>query len=188
MSSCRRLQNPGSRGTRVRLSSSGPPRDLRSARLWRRGRAFDDFVEGDAFEHHWGRTVTETDNVLFSTATLAHNPLYFNAEYAASFGHRAIVVNPYLVLCVAIGLSVEDLSERSIAFLGLTDVAFLEPVYAGDTLTARSTVAGVRRSRSNPDRGVVTWRTEGLNQRGDVVVSFCRSNLFRVGDVHGGDE
>jgi itaconyl-CoA hydratase len=153
--------------------------------LWRRGRRFDDFVEGDVFAHHWGRTVTEADNVLFSAATLAHNPLYFNSEYAASLGHPGIVVNPYLILCIVIGLSVEDLSERSTALLGLTDVAFRSPVYAGETLMARSTVVGARRSRSNPGRGIVTWRTEGLNQRGDVVVSFRRSNLFVAG---GGDE
>lgn len=175
------VSSPGGEDARAEAQTHETRADLGAARVWERGRVFEDFQEGDVFEHHWGRTVTEADSVLFSTATLAHNPLYFNAEHAKALDHPGIVANPYLVLCVAIGLSVEDLSERSHALLGLADVAFLAPVYIGDTLIARSTVASVRRSRSNPDHGIVTWRTEASNQRGETVVSFFRSNLFRVG-------
>lgn len=159
---------------------SGAP-DLTSARVWRRGRAYEGFAVGDVHEHHWGRTVTEADALLFATATLAHNPLYLNADHARRCGHPGLVVDPYLVLAVVIGLSVEDLSERSEAFLGIEAAEFGEPVHPGDTITARSTVREVRPSRSNPANGIVTWATEGRNQRGERVVSLTRSNLFRIG-------
>ena len=154
--------------------------DLTAARPWLRARSYAQFRVGDVFRHHWGRTMTEADAVLFSTATLAFNPRYLNVEVARGEGHPGLVVNPYLVLAVVIGLSVEDLSERSEAFLGLEDVRFLEPVHPGDTLTAESTVTAMRRSRSNPSRGIVSWRTEGRNQHAAVVVALTRSNLFRI--------
>ncbi|HEX5467770.1 MAG TPA: MaoC family dehydratase [Gaiellaceae bacterium] len=151
-----------------------------SARLRERGRRYDDFEVGHAYRHHWGRTVTEADTLLFATATLAYNPLYLNVELAKEEGHPALVVDPYLVLAIVVGLSVEDLSERSEALLGLEEVEFLEPVYPGDTVTAESVVAGKRPSRSRPATGVVTWSTEGRNQRGRPVVRLTRSNLFSV--------
>jgi acyl dehydratase len=143
----------------------------------RRGRTLDEFEVGRAFDHHWGRTLTEGDNTLFTTATLAYNPLYFNAEYAQHEGHPGVVVNPMLVLCTVVGLSVEDLSEAGGPFLGIDDLTFHRPVYPGDTLTARSTVVSVRESQSRPGFGIVTWHTEGRNQRGEVVVDYRRSNL-----------
>jgi itaconyl-CoA hydratase len=158
---------------------SSPP-DFGTARTWRRGRRFSEFAVGDAFRHHWGRTLGEADALLFATQTLATNPLYLNAEAARGAGHPALVVDPFLVLAVVIGLSVEDLSERSEAFLGMDAVEFLEPVYPGDTLTAASVVQAVRESRSRPGCGIVSWTTEGRNQRGRTVVRLSRSNLFRI--------
>lgn len=151
----------------------------------RKGRSLDEFALGRCFEHHWGRTLTEADNTLFTTATLAYNPLYFNAEYARSEGHPGVVVNPMLVLCTVVGLSVEDLSEAGGPFLGIDELTFHRPVYPGDTLTASSTVVGLRESESRPGFGVVTWHTEGRNQRGELVVDYKRSNLVgkRSGDA-----
>ena len=143
----------------------------------RKGRFLEEFATGDLFEHHWGRTLTESDNTLFTTVTLAYNPLYFNAEYARSEGHPCAVVNPMLVLCTIVGLSVEDLSEAGGPFLGIDDLAFHQPVYPGDTLIARSTVVSVRESESRPGFGIATWRTEGRNQRDELVVDYKRSNL-----------
>jgi acyl dehydratase len=143
----------------------------------RRGRSLDEFALGRCFEHHWGRTLTEADNTLFTTATLAYNPLYFNSEYARSEGHPGVVVNPMLVLCTVVGLSVEDLSEAGGPFLGIDKLTFHRPVYPGDTLTATSTVVAVRESESRPGFGIVTWGTEGRNQRGELVVDYKRSNL-----------
>src|SRR5213594_3680932 len=135
-----------------------------------KGQAFEDFAPGRVFQHHWGRTLGAGDNALFTTTTLAFTPLYFNAEYARADGHPDVVVHPLLVLCTVVGLSVEDLSEAGGPFLGVNHVEFLRPVYPGDTVTART-------SESRPAFGIVTWRTEGQNQRGEVVVRYERTNL-----------
>jgi acyl dehydratase len=144
----------------------------------RRGAFFEKFAVGEVFDHHWGRTVTDADNVLFSSALCFWNPMYLDREYAVAHGHPGAVVNPMLVLCTVIGLSVEDLSESGGPFLGIEDCEFPTPVYADDTLAARSEVLAVRESSSRPDTGIVTWRTTGTNQRGDIVCSYVRSNLL----------
>jgi itaconyl-CoA hydratase len=141
------------------------------------GHAFEDFEVGRVFEHHWGRTITEADTVLFSTATLSYNPLYFNAEHARRLGHPAVVVNPMLVFTTVLGLSVEDLSEAGGPFLGVDELTFHAAVYPGDTLSSRSEVIAARPSESRPRTGIVTWRTQGCNQRDELVVDFRRSNL-----------
>jgi acyl dehydratase len=145
--------------------------------LQRKGHAFEEFTPGSRFEHHWGRTLTEADNAIFTTTTLAYNPLYFNAEYARAEGHPSVVINPMLVLCTVVGLSVEDLSEAGGPFLGVDACTFHRPVYAGDTITAASTVVSARESESRPQFGIVTWHTEGRNQRSELVVDYRRSNL-----------
>src|ERR1051326_9390546 len=85
--------------------------DFDSFPLAAKGHAFEDFREGQNFEHHWGRTLTEADNALFTTLALRFTPLYFNAQYARAHGHPGLVIDPLLVLCTAVGLSVEDLSR-----------------------------------------------------------------------------
>lgn len=151
--------------------------DLSTFPLERKGHVLDEFAEGQVFEHHWGRTFTEGDATLFSTIALRFTPIYFNAEHARAEGHPGIVVDPLLVLCTAVGLSVEDLSEAGGPFLGVEDVEFHRPVYPGDTLSARSTVVSKRESDSRPDYGIVTWRTEGRNQHGETVITYRRTNL-----------
>ncbi len=144
-----------------------------------RGHQFEDFIEGQVFEHHWGRTITDADNTWFSTQTLSFNPMYFNEPYARSLGHERMVVNPLLVFNTAFGMSVEDLSEGGGLFLGVDECEFLEHVYVGDTITARSTVVSKRLSRSNKSAGIVTWLTEGFNQGGAKVIQFKRTNFVR---------
>jgi acyl dehydratase len=153
--------------------------DLPSFPTRRRGNTFEAFEPGRVFEHHGGtgKTVTDGDNALFTSVTHAYNPLYLDAEAAHADGHPGVVVNPLLVLCIVVGLSVEDLSEIGGPFLGLDGLTFHRPVYPGDTLTARSTVVEARPSRSRPDTGIVTWHTEGHNQRSELVVDYRRSNL-----------
>lgn len=155
--------------------------DLKSrARLWPRGNTFEDFTIGRAFTHHWGRTLTEMDSTLFTTLTLHYNPQYLNTEVAAANGHeRGCPINPLLVFNTVFGLSVEDLSEGGGPFLGVDDCIYGEPVYAGDTLTASSEVISARESDKRPDFGIVTWATRGLNQNGQEVIRFRRSNLVR---------
>ena len=82
----------------------------RTAVEWPRGNRFEDFNIGRRFQHHWGRTVTEADNTLFSTLTLAYNPVYTNHDLAHAEGLQGSPVNPLLVFNVVFGLSVEDLS------------------------------------------------------------------------------
>jgi len=142
-----------------------------------KGHWFEDFTVGQVFVHHWGRTLTAGDNALFSTATCHWGPMYLNAEFARAHGHPDVVVNPMLVLCTVVGLSVEDLSEAGGPFLGVEDCTFLRPLYPGDTVTARSTVIEARPSGSRPDAGIVTWLTEAHDQRGELVLNFRRSNL-----------
>lgn len=142
-----------------------------------RGNSFDDFVVGAVFDHHWGRTIEQSDNILFSLTTLQFNPLFFNREYARACGHTDIVVAPMLVFATVFGLSVEDLSERGGAFLGVDDLSFERPAHVGDTLTACSTVQALRPSKSDNNYGIATWLSEGFNQRGERVIVFTRSNL-----------
>ena len=152
--------------------------DLAAFRPWPKGRAFEDFAVGQVFEHHWGRTITEADNVLFTTATMAYNPLYLNEEFARAHGHSGAVVNPLLVFTTVFGLSVEDLSEGGGPFLGVEALTFHRPVYVGDTLDARSEVVATRESESRPTSGIVTWHTVGTDQHGNVVIDYRRSNLL----------
>ena len=152
--------------------------DLESFPVRGRGAWFEKFEVGDTFDHHWGRTLTEGDNTLFSSVTCHWNPMYLNAEFARAHGHEDMVVNPLLVLCTVIGLSVEDLSEDGGPFVGIEDCTFERPVYPGDTLTASSTVLSARESGSRPDCGLVTWATKAHNQRGERVLSYVRTNLL----------
>ncbi|MBB3085529.1 MaoC family dehydratase [Geodermatophilus sabuli] len=151
--------------------------DLDSFPVIAKGKKYEDFTLDQTMAHHWGRTLTQADNVAFSTATCAWLPLHLNVEYARSQGHRDMVVNPMLVLCTAVGLSVEDLSESGGPFLGIDDCVFLRPVYPGDTITARSRVVAMRTSASKPGVGIVTWHTTASNQHGEPVVELVRTNL-----------
>ena len=155
------------------------PPDFSTFELAPKGHQFEDFTEGQVFEHHWGRTLTESDNTSFSTSMANWNPMHLNAEFARAHGHPDVVVNPMLVLCTVVGLSVEDLSEGGGPFLGITDCRFHRPVHPGDTLSARSTVISTRTSESRPGTGIVTWRTEATNQRDELVVTYQRTNLVR---------
>lgn len=150
------------------------------AKLWPKGRLYEDFTVGEVREHHWGRTLSTADTTLFTTLTLSYNPLYFNEVYAKALGHPDIQVNPLLVFNTILGLSVEDNSEIGGPFVGLGKLTYHLPVYPGDTLRARSTTIDARVSQSNPANGVVTWRTEGFNQRDELVIDFERSNLVRL--------
>jgi len=155
------------------------PAFLEKAKLWERGNQYENFEEGQVYEHHWGRTLNSGDNTLFSSLTLHYTPLYFNAEYAKSMGHDKIPINPLLVFNTVLGLSVEDLSEGGNGpFLGISELEYHATVYEGDTITCKSVVIGKRTSKKIPTHGIVSWSTEGFNQKGEMVISFKRSNLI----------
>ncbi|GAA1853149.1 MaoC family dehydratase [Pseudonocardia ailaonensis] len=140
---------------------------------------YEDFEPGRLFAHHWGRTLTEADAVLFATQTHQYQPALFNAAYAAHLGHRDRPVSELLTFSVVLGLSVADLTESGGPFLGADEMSFGVPVYVGDTLDATSVVVSRRESGSRPGWGVVRWRTVGTNQHGDMVVHYQRSSLVR---------
>jgi acyl dehydratase len=155
-------------------------RDLGNARPLTRGYRYADFTPGRRFEHATRRTIDRSDSLLFSATTLSLCPLYFDAEAARADGHPDVVVNPYLVLALVVGLSVEDLSEHSEAFLGISEAQFARDVYPGDTIRAESVVESRRESASRPGFGIVTWRTTAFNQREELVLRLVRANLFEV--------
>jgi itaconyl-CoA hydratase len=141
------------------------------------GRFFEDFVVGDVYEHPLGRTVTTTDNIWFTLLTQNTAPLHFDHEYAARTDFGKPLVNSAFTLALVAGQSVTDVSQNVFANLGWDEVRLPHPVFEGDTIHSRSTVLDVRESRSRPHLGVVSVRTEGLNQKDEVVISYNRTLL-----------
>jgi acyl dehydratase len=143
------------------------------------GLYFEEFEDGQIFEHPISRTVTEMDNVLFSALTMNPQPLHLDDEFAkqTEFGQR--LVNSLFTLGLVIGLSVgETTLGTTVANLGMTDVRFPKPVFHGDTLRARTIVRAKRRSRSRKDAGIVEFEHQGINQRGEIVAVCRRAALM----------
>jgi itaconyl-CoA hydratase len=141
------------------------------------GRYFEDFEVGATYEHRPGRTLSEADNTWFTLLTMNTHPIHFDAEYAKHTEYGRPVVVSTLTLAVLVGMSVSDISQKAIANLGWERIKLPRPVFAGDTLYAESTVLDKRDSESRPDQGIVTVRTIGRNQRGEVVCEFERTIL-----------
>ena len=145
------------------------------AGLW-----FDELAVGQRFEHAIRRTVTETDNLLFTT--LSHNPaqLHLDAEYMKDSEYGRVLVNSCFTLSLMVGVSVGDTTlGTAVANLGWDEVRFPKPVFVGDTLNIVTEVVDLRDSKSRPDAGIVTFRHEAYNQRGELVASCKRSGLQR---------
>lgn len=143
------------------------------------GRWFDEFRVGQTFEHEIRRTVTESDNVWFSTATMNPAAIHLDAEYCRQTEFGRPLVNSIFTLGLVIGLTVQDTTlGTTVANLGMSDTRFPEPVFAGDTVHARTTVQDVRESRSRPNAGIVTFVHQGFNQRGEEVCICTRQALM----------
>jgi itaconyl-CoA hydratase len=142
-----------------------------------RGRFFEDFEVGDVYTSRLGRTVTEADNVWFTCLTLNTNQMHFNDHYAARTAFGRPLVNSTFTLALVTGLTVPDTSENGAANLEWSDIKLPRPVFVGDTLWAQSEVLELRESESRPQMGVVTIRSRGINQDGEVVVEFRRAFL-----------
>jgi itaconyl-CoA hydratase len=140
------------------------------------GRYLEDFTVGDVYRCHYGRTITEAENIQFTLMTNNTNQIHFNREYGERTGFGGCLVNSLLTLSVVTGMSVPDVSENGVA-LGFDEVRLPAPVYPGDTLYSESEVVEVRESQSRPEQGIVSVRTRGYNQRGDVVIELRRSVL-----------
>ena len=144
------------------------------------GRWFEEWAVGDRIDHPIRRTVTETDNLLFSTMTHNPQPLHLDAEAARTSEFGQILVNGTFTFSLMVGLSVGETTLGTlVANLGYTDVVMPKPVFIGDTLRATSEVTGTKESRSRPNAGVVTWTHELINQRDEVVCRCSRSALMR---------
>ncbi|MEQ8861112.1 MAG: MaoC family dehydratase [Pseudomonadales bacterium] len=142
------------------------------------GRYLEDFSVGDVYEHRPGRTIGEADNTWFTLLTMNQHPLHFDREYGARSEFGQVLVNSCLTLSIVTGMSVSDVSQKTVANLGWNDVKLTGPVFIGDTLYAESEVLGIRESRSRPTQGIVTIRTRGLKQGGVEVISFERAMLI----------
>lgn len=149
--------------------------------------SWDDFVVGESFRSRLGRTVTEMDNVWSTCLTHNTNQIHFNDEYASKSPFGMVLVNSVFTLALITGLTVADTSEEAIANLGWDNVRLPNPVFVGDTLHAETTIVAKRRSESRPERGIVTVETSGVNQRGEVVISFTRTFMVQVPASGAGD-
>lgn len=137
------------------------------------GRYFDDFAPGDVFRSSIGRTVTETDNVWFTCLTMNSNQAHFNTVFAEKTDYGRPLVNSCFTLALITGLTVADTSQNGVN-LEWSKVVMPNPVFVGDTLWAETEVVETRPSASRPGWGIVTVRTRGINQRGEVVLEFRR--------------
>lgn len=143
------------------------------------GRHFDEWAIGDRIVHDLRRTVTETDNLLFTTMTHNPQPLHLDAEAAKASGFGRIVVNGTFTFSLMIGLSVGDTTLGTlVANLGYDRVVMPSPVFIGDTMRAETEIVALRPSRSRPGQGIVTFRHRLLNQRDEEVCSCLRSALL----------
>jgi acyl dehydratase len=145
------------------------------AGLW-----FDELKVGQIFRHAIRRTVTETDNVLFTALT--HNPaqLHLDAEYMKGTEYGERIVNSVFTLGLMVGISVGDTTlGTAVANLGWDEVRFPKPVFLGDTIHVETEVIELRESKSRPDQGIVTFMHRAFNQRDELVASCKRSGLQR---------
>jgi len=150
-------------------------------RILQRGLWFEEMEVGTIYDHRPGRTVTEADNVLFTTLTMNTQPLHLDqaaSEQLAPFHDR--LVNSMFTLSTLVGLSVGQLTQGTIvANLGFRDVSFPNPVRHGDTVYAETLIADKRASSSRPGEGLVTFAHTARNQNGDVVATATRTALVR---------
>ena len=143
------------------------------------GLYFEQFSVGQVFDHEIRRTVTDMDNILFSSLTYNPAAIHIDHAYAATTEFGKPLMNSIFTLGLVIGLSVQDTTlGTTIANLGMTDTTFPKPVFAGDTIRARTTVVELRDSKSRPTQGIVTFEHLGLNQKDEIVCRTLRGALM----------
>ncbi|WP_333605444.1 MaoC family dehydratase [Novosphingobium sp.] len=144
------------------------------------GRYFDEWQVGDEIVHQPSRTVTETDNLLFSAMTHNMQPLHLDAEAAKASEFGRILVNSTFTFSLAVGLSIADTTLGTlVANLGYDKVVTPKPTFIGDTLTCSSEVVELRESKSRPTQGIVVFKHELTNQRGEIALAMLRTVLLR---------
>ena len=140
-----------------------------------KGRFFEDFEVGDVYEHPLGRTVTTTDNIWFTLLSQNTAPIHFDHNYASQTEFGKPLVDSTFTLALVTGQSVTDVSQNVFANLGWDEVRLPAPVFEGDTIYSQSEVLEKRESRSRQNAGIVTVKTTGYNQDGEVVITFKRT-------------
>lgn len=144
------------------------------------GKWFEEFHVDQQFEHEIRRTVLDSDNMWFSNATCNPAAIHIDAEYSKGTEFGRPLVNSIFTLGLVIGLSIQDTTlGTTVANLGMTDVRFPVPVFAGDTLRSKTTVLAVRESKSRPNAGIVTFLHQGFNQR-DEEVAVCQRQALML--------
>ena len=144
------------------------------------GLHYEEFEIGQVFHHATTRTVTETDNLLMTTLSMNTQPLHLDAEFAANTEFGRPLVNSMFTLALVVGLSVTETTLRTtIANLGMRDIRFPKPVFAGDTIRVETTVLDKRESKSRDNAGIVDFEHRGINQRGEVVC-ICQRAAFML--------
>ena len=142
------------------------------------GRYFDDWTLGDRISHEIRRTVTETDNLMFTLMTHNPQPLHLDVEAVKASEFGQIIVNGTFTFSLMVGLSVGDTTLGTlVANLGYDKLIMPKPVFIGDTMRAETEIVDLRDSRSRPNAGIVTFRHELFNQRGELVCHCLRSAL-----------
>ncbi|MBE0694089.1 MAG: MaoC family dehydratase [Aquamicrobium sp.] len=144
------------------------------------GLYLEEFTVGQVIRHPLRRTVTESDNVLFSVMTMNPQPLHIDFDYAAKSEWGKPLVNSLFTLGLMIGISVPDTTLGTIvANLGMTETTFPHPLFHGDTVRVETEIVSVRESKSKPDRGVVEMEHRAYNQNGDLVARCLRQTMVQ---------
>lgn len=144
-----------------------------------KGKYFEELDVGMLFEHQPHRTVTESDNLIFSTMTHNPQPLHIDAEFAKTTQFGQILVNSYFTLGLVVGLSVGDTTlGTTIGNLGMDKVEFPNPVFINDTLRVQTKIVDKRESKSKPDRGIVWFEHIAINQRDEIVCECIRKGMM----------
>ena len=146
------------------------------------GRYYEDFNLGDVYMHWPGKTITESDNNLFSLLTMNHHPVHLDVNYAQQQQHGKVLVVGTYVFSLVVGQSVRDVSGKAVANLNYEGINHLNPAFIGDTIYSKSTVLAKRVSASNSKRGIVKVRTEAWNQNDQPVLMFERSVLVPISE------
>ncbi|GGA51645.1 MaoC family dehydratase [Sphingomonas psychrolutea] len=143
------------------------------------GLYFEDFTIGRIFMHEIRRTVTDMDNMMFSSLTYNPAAIHIDHDYCAKTEFGKPLMNSIFTLGLVIGLSVQDTTfGTTVANLGMTDTVFPKPVFAGDTIRSQTTVMDLRASKSRPGQGIVTFEHVGLNQHDEIVCKTTRAALM----------
>lgn len=142
------------------------------------GKYFEELEVEDVYKHWPGKTISESDNNLFSLLTMNHHPLHSDKQYCKSQPYKKILVCGPLVISIVVGMTVSEISGKAIANLDYERITHDRPVFIGDTIYAETEILEKRESKSKPDRGIVYVETRAYNQDGNKVLTLRRHVLI----------